>query len=164
MPPQEESSRLERHPRWNFLDVTLIALGLLAVLCVYFNWIRPLRFSQTIERESVPVAAEAVLLLPEDLQWMKAVLPVGEEKHDVYGTLEWKILEIGEREILPGQKRTVVRVYLMVYASSTSVPRYGKYPLVKGSEILLSNSRFMLQGRLISHVLLNEKAKGEHEN
>ena len=107
----------------NFLDVTLAALGILAVAAAYFTWIHPLHFSNAIQRESAPGAAEIVLLLPEDLQWMKTALPVGEEKYDGFGTLEWKILETGEQEVLPGQKRAFVRARLLVYAAADSVPR-----------------------------------------
>ena len=146
---------IKRH--WNLLDFFIIALILLTALAAYFTLVRPLPFSHQIKRESLAGYAEIELLLPEDLQWMKNVLPVGEEKKDVYGTLEWRILGIREEEVLPGEKRAVVQLKIMVYTEPSNVPRYGKYPLMPASPVVFANSRYMFEGRLMHYRLLDEK-------
>ena len=88
---------------------------------------------------------------------MKKVLPVGEEKKDGYGTLEWKILEIREEEVLPGEKRTVLKLKILAFIEPSSVPRYGKYPLIPASQVLFSNARFLFEGRLMRYRLFDEK-------
>ncbi|HLD49721.1 MAG TPA: hypothetical protein VJC08_00835 [bacterium] len=145
------------HSRWNLLDFSIIVLVILAVLAVYFTFVRPIQFSNKIKRESLAAYAEIEILLPEDIQFMKNVLQAGEEKKDVYGTLEWKILEIREEEVLPGEKRAVVKLKAMVYTEPSAVPRYGKYPLMPASQVLFANSRYMFEGRLMRYRLLDEK-------
>ena len=143
--------------RWNLLDFFMIALTFVTALAAYFTLVRPLSFSHQIKRESLAAYAEIELLLPEDLQWMKKVLPVGEEKKDGYGTLEWKILEIREEEVLPGEKRTVLKLKILAFIEPSSVPRYGKYPLIPASQVLFSNARFLFEGRLMRYRLFDEK-------
>lgn len=139
------------------LDGFIITLVLLTALAAYFTLVRPIQFSHQIKRESLAGYAEIELLLPEDLQWMKSVLPTGEEKKDGYGTLEWKILGIQEQETAPGIKRAVIRLKTLVYHEPSSVPRYGKYPLMPGSLVFFSNSRYMFEGRLMRSRMLDEK-------
>ena len=154
---KEEAGKNESSCRWNLLDFFIIVLVLLTGLAAYFTWVRPIQFSHQIKRESLPAYGEIELLLPEDLQWMKNVLPAGEEKKDGYGTLEWKILEIREEEVLPGEKRAVVKLKALIFTESSSVPRYGKYPLIPGSQVLFSNGRIMFEGRMMRLRLLDEK-------
>ena len=141
----------------NLLDFFIIALAILTGLTAFYTFVRPVHFSNAIKREATAGFAEVEILLPEDLQWMKSVLPVGEEKQDGYDALEWKVLEVGEEEVLPGQKRAKVKLKTQVYLESSGVPRYGKYPLVLGSEIIYANNRFLLRGRVVRFKILNEK-------
>ncbi len=143
--------------RWNLLYFFIVVFIFLTAFAAYFTFVRPLQFSNQIKRESLAGYAEIDLLLLEDLQWMKTVLPVGEEKKDVYGTLEWKIIEIREIEVLPGEKRTVLKIKLMVYTEPSTVPRYGKYPLMPASQVIFDNSRYMFEGRVMNYRLLDDK-------
>ncbi len=155
MKAEAQKNSVPRH--WNLLDFFIMVLTFLTLFAAYFTFLRPIQFSHQMKREDRARYAEVELLLPEDLEWMKNVLPVGEEKKDGYGTLEWKILEIREEEVLPGEKRVVVKVKSMVYAEPSSVPRYGKYPLIPASLVLFGNSRYMFEGRLMRYRLLDEK-------
>ncbi len=156
MKDQTGTSRLPS--RWNLLDFSIIVLVILAALAAYFTLVRPIQFSNKIKRESLAAYAEIDLVLSRELQWMKNVLPVGEEKKDVYGTLEWKVLEIREEELFPGEKRAIVKLKLMAYVEPSVVPRYGKYPLIPASQVVFANNRYTFDGKLLHYRLLDEKA------
>lgn len=139
---------------WNPLDFFIISLVVLTAVAAYYTWVRPVQFSGEIKREYVYAYAEIELLLPEDLQWMKNELPVGEEQKDGYETLKWKILEIREEEILPGEKRVVVKLKALVYIEPSAVPRFGKYSLMPGGPMIFSNGRYLFEGRLMRYRML----------
>ena len=142
--------------RWNLLDFFLVFFVLLALLSFYFTFIHPIRFSHLIKREGVRKFSEIEVLLPDDLYWMRDVLPVGEESRNVYGELDWKILEVGE-QVFQGKKIAKIKAKLLVVDEGAGVFRYGKYTLVKGSKIYLINDFYFLEGRILDFRLLEEK-------
>ena len=143
--------------RLNILDFFIIGLVLLTGWAAYFTFVRPIHFSEQIKREPSGVYAEVEMVLSQDFQWVKSVLSAGEEQKDSYGILKWKIQEILEEELLPGQKRTVVKVKALVYVEPSMTPRFGKYPLMQGGAIIFSNGRVSFDGRLRRYRLLDEK-------
>ena len=144
--------------RWNLLDVFLVLLVALAILAVYFNFFSPIRFSHLIKREGVPHYAEVEFLLPDDLYWMKDVLPGGEESRNVYGDLDWKILEIKDASF-GGKKMAEVKAKILIIEENSGILRYGKYTLVKGSKIFLINDRYFLEGRILDFRVSGENVK-----
>ncbi len=142
--------------RLNLFDLVVVGLVLLAGLAFYFSFVKPLSFSHLIKREGVPRYAEIEILLPEDLDWMKEALPVGEESRNVYGELDWKILGFGE-ENLAGRKITKLIAKLLIVEESSGILRYGKYTLVKGSKIYLINDHYFLEGRVFRYRFLEDK-------
>lgn len=142
--------------RWNLLDVFLVLLVLLAVLSFYFTFVHPIRFSNLIKREGIKKFAEVEILLPDDLYWMRDVLPVGEESRNVYGELDWKILEMGER-VFQGKKIAWLKAKLAIVDEGAGLFRYGKYTLVKGGKILLINDFYFLEGRILDFYFLKEQ-------
>lgn len=142
--------------RLSLFDWVVTLLVLLAGLCLYFSFIKPISFSHLIKREGVPHYAEVEILLPEDLVWMKEALPAGEESRNVYGELDWKILGFGE-ENLAGKKITKLIAKLLIVEESSGILRYGKYTLVKGSKIFLINDHYFLEGRIFKFRFLKEK-------
>lgn len=144
--------------RWNLLDLFLVLLVLLAGLTLYFSFVRPIRFSHLIKREGVLRYAEVQILLSDDLYWMLQVLPAGEESRDVYGQLDWKILEVKE-ETFHGKWVTGVRAKILIAEEGSGLLRYGKYTLVKGGKIYLINDRYFLEGRIRDFRLLNEEVR-----
>jgi hypothetical protein len=142
--------------RWNPFDLFLVLLMILAGLTLYFNFVKPIRFSHLIKREGVMRYAEVDILLPDDLYWMREVLPLGEEFRTVYGDLEWKILQIGE-ETFPGKKMVRIKAKLLVTEESSGLVRYGKYTLVKGGKINLINDHYFLEGRVLDFKFLQER-------
>ena len=144
--------------RINLFDLVVVLLVVLAALAVYFSFIHPLQFSHLIKREGVPKYAEVEILLPDDLGWMKEVVPVGEEFRNVYGELDWKILKFGEA-VFSGGKTDTVTAKLLIYEESSGILRYGKYTLVKGSKIFLINDRYFLEGRIFNFRLSQEKVR-----
>lgn len=142
--------------RGNLLDFFLILLVLLTGLSLYFSFVRPLQFSHLIKREAVHRYGEVEIVLPDDLFWIKEILPVGEESRNVYGTLDWKILELGE--ITLGEKRRVkIKAKLLIEEESSGILRYGKYTIVPGNKIYLINDHYLLEGRILNFRLLEEK-------
>lgn len=145
-----------RLKKWNLLDVALILFIVLAGLTFYFTLVNPIQFSHLIKREGVYRYAEADILLPDDLSWMKEVLPVGEESRDVYERLEWKTLA-WEEENFEGKRIVKLRVKLLAVEMSSGIVQYGKYTLVKGGRIILINDRFFIEGRVFDFRLLEER-------
>ena len=154
MKQKADTRKSEIH--FNLLDLFLVLLVVLAILSVYFTFISPIRFSNLIHREGVTRFAEVDILLADDLSWMQDVIPVGEEFHNVYGELDWKILGF-ENVTLGGRKMTKAKVKLLIVQESSGILRYGKYTLVQGSKIYLINDRFFLEGRIFNFKLLEEK-------
>ena len=146
----------ESRNRWNILDFFLGLTVLLAVLVFYFSLVRPLHFSHLIKREGVMRFAEVEILLTPELSWMKGVLPAGEESRNVYGEIDWKVVEVGE-VTFGGEKFTKIRAKVLIAQESSGILRYGKYTLVKGSKIFLINDHFFLEGRILNFRLLEEK-------
>ena len=144
--------------RWNLLDTFLVLFVVLAGLAIYFNFVSPIRFSHLIKREGVPHYAEVEFLLPDDLYWMKDVLPEGEESRNVYGELDWKILERTEASF-SGKKMAKVKAKVLIVEESSGILRYGKYTLVKGSKIFLINDHYFLEGRILDFRILSENVK-----
>ena len=142
--------------RLNLFDWVVILMVLLAGLAAYFSFVRPVQFSHLIKREGVARYAEIEILLPDDLGWMKEVVPVGEESRNVYGELDWKISAFGE-ENLGGKKIVKVTAKILVYEESSGILRYGKYTLVKGSTLFLINDHYLLEGRIFNYRILDEK-------
>ena len=141
--------------RWNILDLFLVLLVVLAVLAVYFSFFHPLQFSHLIKREGVMRYGEVELLLPDELSWMVQMLPVGEESRNVYGELDWKILEIGEA-MFGGKKFLKIKAKLLVTEESSGLLHYGKYTLVKGSKLFLINDHYFVEGRVLDFRILEE--------
>ena len=148
----------KKSPGWNLFDIFLILLVVLAGLALYFNFVRPIHFSHLIKREGVPHYAEIELLLPDDLYWMRDVLPAGEEYRNVYGELNWKILGVGEASY-GGKKIVRVKAKILIVEENSGILRYEKYTLVKGSKIFLINDRYFVEGRIADYRILNENVK-----
>lgn len=129
---------------------------LLTGLSLYFTFVRPIQFSHLIRREAVHRYGEVEIFLPDDLSWMKDILPVGEESRNVYGKLDWKILEIGD-VTLGGKKIVKVKAKILLEEESSGFLRYGRYTIVPGNKIYLINDRYFLEGRIFSYRLLEEK-------
>ena len=146
----------KRRIPFNLFDVFLILLVLLAGLSVYFSFFHPIRFSHLIHREDVKHYAEADIVLPDDLSWIKDKVPVGEEWRDVFGRLDWKIISVRE-ETLAERKWTVVRAKILVSEKESGIIRYGKYTLAAGSKIFLINDHYLLEGRLMGYRLTDER-------
>ena len=142
--------------RLSLFDWVVILMVLLTGLAAYFSFVRPVQFSHLIKREGVARYAEIEILLPDDLGWMKEVVPIGEESRNVYGELDWKISGFGE-ENLGGKKIVKVTAKILVYEESSGILRYGKYTLVKGSALFLINDHYLLEGRIFNYRILNEK-------
>jgi len=102
--------------------------------------------------------AQVEILLPDDLSWMKDVLPAGEESRNVYGELDWKILELGEEDFR-GKQIIKVRAKILIAEESSGLLRYGKYTLVKGAKIFLINDRYFLEGRILDFRLIPEEIR-----
>lgn len=156
MKKAETNQTSDPKPRFNFFDLFLILLILLAVGSVYFSLFRPVQFSHLIKREDIKRYAEATLLLPDDLFWMKEKLSPGEEWRDVFGQLDWRILAITE-ETIAGRPWVALKVKLLVLEKGPGIIHYGKYTLASGSKIILINSRYMVEGRVLNYRLLDEK-------
>ena len=137
------------------LDLFIVLLVLLAALAFYFSFVKPIRFSHLIKREGVMRYAEVEILLTPELSWMRETLPAGEESHNVYGELDWKILEKGGRTF-DGQEFTWLRAKILIAEESAGLLRYGKYTLVKGGKIFLINDRYFLEGRIFDFRLSDE--------
>lgn len=144
--------------RLNPFDLFLVILLVVAGLAVYFSFVNPIRFSHLIKREGVMRYAEVEILLADELFWMLEVLPAGEESRNVYGELDWKILETGEKT-LRGRKTVWVRAKILIAEETSSLLRYGKYTLVKGAKIFLINDRYFLEGRILGFRLLEEEIR-----
>lgn len=142
--------------RPNLIDLFLILLVLLTALSLYFTFVHPIEFSHLIKREAVHRYGEVEILLPDDLSWMKEILPNGEESRNVYGKLDWKILEIADATV-GGKKVVKVKAKLLLEEESSGFLRYGKYTIVPGNKIYLINDRYFLEGRIFSYRLLEEK-------
>ena len=139
-------------------NVFLVLLVLLALLSIYFSFVKPIRFSHLIQREGVSRYAEVEILLPDDVSWMRDVLPPAEESRNVFGQLDWQIVEFGE-EALGDRKITRVTARVLIVEESSGILRYGKYTLVRGNKIFLINDRYFIEGRILDFRLLDEKIK-----
>lgn len=144
--------------RWSLLDSFLALLVILAVLGIYFNFVSPIRFSHLIKREGIPHYAEVEFLLPDDLYWMRDVLPEGEQSRNVYGELDWKILK-KEEATFGGEKMAKITAKILIVEESSGILRYGKYTLVKGGKIFLINDHYFLEGRILNFQILSESIK-----
>ena len=144
--------------RWNLnlLDIFIIMLVIIAGLAVYFTVVRPVQFSHLIQREAVSQYAEVDLLLSPDISWLKELLPVGEDYKNVYGVTEWKILDKGD-ELLGGKSWARLKVKVLVVKESSGFFHYGRYTLVVGGSIHITNDNFTLSGLILRFHLLNEK-------
>lgn len=142
--------------RWSLFDLFLTLLVVLAGLAVYFSFVNPLRFSHLIQREGVTRYAAVDILLPDDLVWMKGVLPEGEESRNVYGQLDWKALRF-EEVSLGGRKMMKLTAKILMVEEASGILRYGKYTLVTGGKIFLINDHYFLEGRILNYRLLDEK-------
>lgn len=142
--------------RWGLFDIFLAVLIALAGLAFYFSFINPLRFSHLIQREGVTRYAEVEMLLPDDLAWMKGVLPDGEESRNVYGQLDWKAVRFEEMNI-EGRKMLKLVAKVLIVEEASGILRYGKYTLVTGGKIFLINDHYFLEGRVLDWRLLDEK-------
>ncbi|HLD49625.1 MAG TPA: hypothetical protein VJC08_00350 [bacterium] len=134
-------------------DIALLLLLLVAVLSVYFTFFKPIVFSHLIEREGVIKYAEVEIVLPEDLSWIKEVVPPGNDAKDVYGRVGWTIISY-EPVDLGGKKLTKVRLKASVTEDTSGVLRFGKYVLVKGNKIFFISDTVFLEGRVIDFQLL----------
>lgn len=152
----ERCERPDQRRRFNLFDLFVILLVLLFGLSVYFTFVNPVRFSHLIKREDVKRYAEAEIILPDDLSWIKENIPVGEESLNVFGELDWKILGFGEQSF-GGKNWVVLKARMLVAEKDSGVIRYGKYTLAKGSKIYLINDRYALEGRILQYRLLDEK-------
>ena len=142
--------------RWNLFDLFVALLVILAGLAVYFTFIRPIQFSSLIQREGINRYAEVEIILPEDLAWLREAMLPGEESRNVYGQLDWKLIQFGE-ETIGGERLTKLTAKLLVVVYSSGIVRYGKYTLVKGSPIYLINDRYFLEGRVYNYRILDEQ-------
>ena len=149
-----EKKTNQRH--FNLLDLFLVFLVILAGLSVYFTLIHPVRFSNLINREDVTRYAEVEIVLPDDIYWLKDVLPAGEELRNIYGQLEWKILEKNEL-VIAGRKWALIKAEMMIADKGAGVFSYGKYTLAKGSGIYLINDRYGFLGHVYSYRILDKK-------
>jgi hypothetical protein len=149
-------ARKSKGAPFNFFDLFLVLLVILAGLSVYFTLVHPLRFSHLINREDSMRYAEVEIVLPDDVFWIKDVLPVGEELRNIYGQLEWKILET--REMMLGDRKwAAVKAEMLVNDKGSGVLSYGKYTLARGSVIYLINDRYGFQGHVYNYRVLNKK-------
>ena len=142
--------------RLNLFDFFLIFLVLLAGLSVYFTFVKPIRFSRLIHREGASRYAEVEIVLPSDLTWIKSAVPAGEESRNVYGQLDWRILNF-EDVNLGGEKLAKLKAKILVVKETSGLIRYGKYTLVKGNKIFLINDRVLIEGRIFDIKLLDER-------
>ena len=142
--------------RWTLFDFLLVLLAVLSVLSVYFTLVKPIRFSHLIQREGISHYAEIEVLLPDDLSWLKDVVPVGEEFRKVYGNLDWKILGFEEQK-LGGRTFVKLRAKLFVTEYSSGILQYGKYTLVPGGKIYLINDDYFIEGRVFKVRILPEE-------
>ena len=140
------------------LDLFIVLLVVLAALTFYFSFVKPIRFSHLIKREGVVRYAEVEVLLTPELSWMRETLPMGEESRNIYGQLDWKVLEMGERAF-HGEKFMWLRAKILIAEESSGLLRYGKYTLVKGGKIFLINDRYFLEGRIFDFRLSDENVQ-----
>ncbi len=142
--------------RFNLLDYFLGLILVLAALSIYFSFVRPIQFSNLIQREGVSRYVEVEMFLPPDLEWIKSTVPVGEEFKNVYGQLDWKILAF-EDVTLETRKWTKLRAKILIVEESSGILRYGKYTLVKGNKLYLINDHYFIEGRVVDFKLLDER-------
>lgn len=142
----------------NLLDIFLIGLVLLTLTAVYLTFIKPVKFSNRIIREAVSLYAEVDFVLADDLEWMAGQFPEGLEYKNVYGDVDWKILNL-HRETLNGRPVSLIRIKLLTARDATGLLRYGKYTLVRGGRIVLINDDFFIEGRIYQYRLLDEKLR-----
>ena len=141
---------------FNLLDVFLVLLMLLALSAAYFTFVKPILFSNQILREGTRHYAEIEMILSENQNWLKDLLPVGEENKSIYRQTDWKILEIKEQN-LAGKTLTIVKVKALVIKESAGLLRYKSYSLLKGASIGFKNDDYSLEGRIFQYRILNEK-------
>jgi hypothetical protein len=140
----------------NLFNLFLVLLFVIAGLSVYFSFFRPIEFSRLIHREDVKRYAEVEILLPDDLAWLKTVMPAGEERRDVFNQLDWVVSGFRD-EVLAGRVWVVLTAKILVSEKDSGVIRYGKYTLAKGGKIFLINDRYLVEGRVYGFNLLEEK-------
>lgn len=141
--------------RWNVFDLFLVLFLVVAGLAVYFTFVKPLQFSNLIHREGVNRVAEVEIFLYDDMPWMKDFLKVGDERRDVYGEVEWKILDISEMS-LAGRSWVKVKVRVVVVEETSGILRYGKYNLTLGNSLHFITDKYVFGGRIYSFRLLQE--------
>lgn len=141
---------------FNLFDVFLVVFVLLTAAAVYFTFVKPIQFSQLIEREGVSGYAEINFVLSDDLDWMAEKVPEGLEFKNVYGNVEWKILKI-QREVLAAKPVVLVKAKVLLTRESSGLIRYGKYTLVIGGKVVLLNDEFFLEGRVTDIRIMDEK-------
>lgn len=141
---------------FNLFDVFLVVFVLLTAAAIYFAFVKPIQFSQLIEREGVSGYAEINFVLSDDLDWMAEKVPEGLEFKNVYGNVEWKILKI-QREVLAAKPVVLVKAKVLLTRESSGLIRYGKYTLVIGGKVVLLNDEFFLEGRVTDIRIMDEK-------
>jgi len=142
--------------RFNLFDLFLAAFVLLSAAAVYFTFVKPIQFSQLIEREGVSGYAEIDFVLDSDLDWIAEKVPEGLESKNVYGKVDWKILKI-QREVLAAKPVVRVSAKVLLTRESSGLIRYGKYTLVMGGKVILLNDDYLLEGRVTNIRITEEK-------
>lgn len=143
--------------KWNRLDYFIALFLVLIGVSAYFSVIHPAAFSNRIEREDAPHYAEADILLPQDLNWIPDIFPADVESRDVYGNLQWKILEFG-REQIAGSRFSKVKVKMLIKKDHAGGYRFESYHLRKGNYIYLMNHQYVLQGYMLDFRILKDRA------
>jgi len=141
---------------FNLLDLFLVLFVLLTAAAVYFTFVKPIQFSQLIEREGVSGYAEIDFVLDGDLDWIAEKIPEGLEFKNVYGKVEWKILKI-QREVLAAKPVVRVSAKVLLTRESSGLIRYGKYTLVIGGRVVLVSDEYLLEGRVTDIRIMDEK-------
>ncbi len=141
---------------FNLLDLFLVVFVLLTAAAVYFTFVKPIQFSNLIEREGVSGYAEIDFVLDDSLDWIAEKIPEGLEFKNVYGKVEWKILKI-QREVLAAKPVVRVNAKVLLTRESSGLIRYGKYTLVIGGRVILVNDEYLLEGRVTDIHIMDEK-------
>ena len=139
------------------LNVFIALLVVLTAASVYFTFVKPVEFSNLIKREGVSRYAELVMVLPDDLAWIRGVMAPGEESKNVYGDTDWKLLGF-EEVSLGGKSYAVANIKVKIVEFSSGILKYGKYTLVEGNKIYFIDSHHFLEGRIYKYKVLDEKA------
>jgi len=146
----------EKKWKINLLDLFLVIFVFVTAAAVYFTFVKPVKFSHLIEREGVSGYAEIEFVMDSDLDWMIDKVPAGHEYKNVYGAVEWKILEM-RREVLAAKPVVLVKAKVLLTRESSGLIRYGKYTLVIGAKVVLLNDQYLMEGRVTDIRVTDEK-------